>query len=393
MKHLQVFDLYTGRLSMVTNVFPTPYVPEKGAFNANLALEFVRQGLKVDVVVCQGIVRKWWDSMRMKPKQDWDFSMIDITVANVLELGRWCPLPEWLRKSVEQHSLRRSIVPILAHLKSTEGLVYAVFVDVSVACIEWCVRMHVPLFVELPESEMDSHLRIHGREAMRRLVQGCRGIVADSVDNRQFCLDLVPGCEEKVEYIPNSADTRRFYPMDKASVRKKLGLPEQEKIVVFCGHFIERKGPLRVLEALRLAGGVKGIFLGQGPQKPKGSLVLRAATVANSELPLWMNAADVFVLPSLAEGLANVIVEAMACGLPLIVSDRSFNRNFLTEECAVFVDPESPQDMANALKALLRDDVRCKSMSSHALTKSQNFSMLRRVEKIRAFIQRRVAGP
>lgn len=105
-----------------------------------------------------------------------------------------------------------------------------------------------------------------------------------------------------------------------------------------------------------------------------------------------MNAGDVFILPSLAEGLANVIVEAMACGLPLVVSDRSFNRNFLTEQCAVFVDPESPRDMANVLQALLSDDARRKSMSAYALAESEDFSMSGRVAKIRAFIQRRIAG-
>jgi teichuronic acid biosynthesis glycosyltransferase TuaC len=392
MTEFELSDLYSGQLLMVTHVFPTPYVFERGAFNANLCLEFARQGLKVDVLACHGIIRRWWDSLRLKPIQAWDFSMVDITPVAFLELGRWCPLSETLRGKVALQSLRRKVEAVLGRLGSAEEVVYGIFTDAGMACLRWCQRVGVPLFVELPESAIESRLVMPGREAMRRLVQDCHGIVADSLDNRQFCIDLVPGCEEKVVYLPNAADAERFRPMDKTEVRKRLGLPGQERIVIFCGHFNERKGPLRVLEALRLAGNVKGVFLGQGPQVPKGSLVLRAAPVPNSELPLWMNAGDIFVLPSLAEGLANVIVEAMACGLPLIVSDRSFNRNFLTEQCAVFVDPESPRAMANVIKALLNDEARCKSMSARALAESHNYSMSRRVKAIRAFIQQRVAG-
>lgn len=385
-----VDDLYTGRLSMVVGCFPTSHLPERGAFNAGLALEFARQAVTVDVVSCQSVSRRWWQSLRQVTAPARDYTPLNLHPVDYLAFGRWCRLPKRVNSQLTGAFLRRAVERSLERLQVRDGVVYAIFTNVGLECLRWCQDAGVPLFLELPESGIERVLVAHGSAAVRRLIEGSCGIIADSIDNQQFCIKVDPSCKDKVVYVANAADTKRFAPTNKAAARKILGLPENEKIVVFCGHFIERKGPLRVLEALRLAENARGIFLGRGPQTPTGPLVLRAAPVPNSELPLWMNAGDVFVLPSLAEGLANVIVEAMSCGLPLVVSDRSFNRNFLDESMALFVDPESPQDIAHALKKLLSDDTLRKSMGENTLAASANFSISRRVEKIRAFIQKQV---
>jgi glycosyltransferase involved in cell wall biosynthesis len=163
-------------------------------------------------------------------------------------------------------------------------------------------------------------------------------------------------------------------------------------IAVFVGHFIDRKGPLRVLDALARVDGAKGVFLGRGPQVPSGPTVLHAGPVLNLELPAWLSASDVFVLPSLAEGLANVTVEAMACGLPLVVSDRPFNRDFLTENEAVFVDPESVSSVADGLRAVLECERRRRELGAAALSRSRAFSLQERVGGIRDFVFGTVGG-
>ncbi len=114
--------------------------------------------------------------------------------------------------------------------------------------------------------------------------------------------------------------------------------------------------------------------------------MLRAGPVLNSDLPIWFSAADVFVLPSLAEGLANVTVEAMACGLPLVVSDRPFNRDFLTDEEAVFIDPESVQSIADGLKSMLFCDGRRKALAASALARSVHFTLQERVRRVPDFV-------
>jgi teichuronic acid biosynthesis glycosyltransferase TuaC len=112
----------------------------------------------------------------------------------------------------------------------------------------------------------------------------------------------------------------------------------------------------------------------------------RRSPVPNRDLPWWFSAADVFVLPSLAEGLANVTVEAMACGLPLVVSDRPFNRDFLDHGDAVFVEPESVTSIADGIAAVLGDDGRRQALGARALARSTAFSLQERVRGIREFV-------
>jgi glycosyltransferase involved in cell wall biosynthesis len=116
--------------------------------------------------------------------------------------------------------------------------------------------------------------------------------------------------------------------------------------------------------------------------------VLKTGLVTHEEMPLWLCAADVFVLPSLAEGMANVIVEAMCCGLPLVVADRPFNREYLTDECAIFVDPLDPDAIAKGIRECIANREVNTSMRLAALTLSARFQMAKRTERFFEFVDR-----
>ena len=142
--------------------------------------------------------------------------------------------------------------------------------------------------------------------------------------------------DDKVTVIPNAVDLDLFHIIDKAEARKTLMLSPKEKIILTVGDLDEVKGTQYLIEALR--GMRERIDLmprlyciGDGPLKKK--LVFQAKELGvsdkvsfmgkkpHNEIPLWMNAADVFCLPSLREGHPNVVIEALACGVPVVASD------------------------------------------------------------------------
>ncbi len=159
--------------------------------------------------------------------------------------------------------------------------------------------------------------------------------VSDSLRQVAIGLGLAP---DKVQVVGNGVDLARFRPMPQAEARRALGLAEDAPVLISVGGLVERKGFHRVIELLpallQRHPGLRYLVVG-GPS-PEGDMgeALRAQ-VAQAGLgevvrflgPLPpdalrgpLSAADVFVLSTRNEGWANVFLEAMACGLPVVTT-------------------------------------------------------------------------
>jgi len=128
-------------------------------------------------------------------------------------------------------------------------------------------------------------------------------------------------------------EASRFAPGEREAMRASFGFREDQVVVVFSAKFIPRKDPmtlLRAMAAMQHRDRIAALFLGHGELREEMERFVReraltvhfAGFVNQSALPKHYAVADVFVLPSLDEPRGLVINEAMATGLPLIVSDR-----------------------------------------------------------------------
>ena len=196
----------------------------------------------------------------------------------------------------------------------------------------------VPATITLRGTEqrhtLDPSLGPKVRRALERASQVFA--VSDSLRRVALALGIAPN---KVRVIGNGVDLQRFYPMPRAEARKALGLPAEASVLVSVGGLVERKGFHRVIELLpalceRVPGLVYLVVGGPSPEGDMSAMLRRQVADAGlegvvrflgalspEELRVPLSAADVFVLATRNEGWANVFLEAMACGLPVVTTD------------------------------------------------------------------------
>ncbi len=175
---------------------------------------------------------------------------------------------------------------------------------------------------------------------------------------------------ERVFLIPNGIDVHRFENAGKLKARKELRLPLKSKIILFVGNLIEVKGLNYLVDAIPLVSKRVGdfVFVIVGDGELKAPLMRKivehgltdcvdmVGVKPASEIPLWMNSADVLVLPSLSEGRPNVVLEAMACELPVVATAVGGTPELVKDgEVGFLIPPRSPESIAEKVVLLLRD--------------------------------------
>ena len=164
---------------------------------------------------------------------------------------------------------------------------------------------------------------------------------------------------ERIRVHHTGIDLDAFTPVDRAAARATLGV--SGPLLVTAGGLLARKGQDLAIEALKAIPGATLILVGDGPDRARfeqlaGGLPVRFLGVRpHAELPAVLAAADVMVLPTVSEGLANVWIEALACGTPVVTSDVGGAREVFDDPAFGRLVPREPAAIAGAVNALLAD--------------------------------------
>ncbi len=281
-------------------------------------------------------------------------------------------------------SFKSASLSVAKSLPGEHDLVYGHFLfPAGAAAAEIAKRLDIPAVVAFGESGMEFYEHHLGLKRMRRIAEGITGALCVSPENRDYAVDVLGIDEAKTLVAPNAADVENFYPRDRAEERRKLGLPVDRTIVISVGALVERKGPLRVMQAIEQMPELGAVFLGSGPQRPTGEQVLHCGPVPADDVPSWLSAADIFVLPTLGEGSSNAVAEAMACGLPVVTTDLPSSRSMVPEDAGILVPPGGSDALQNAIGVLVSDSDRREEMSSRAVETASNYTLEIRARRIR----------
>jgi glycosyltransferase involved in cell wall biosynthesis len=175
---------------------------------------------------------------------------------------------------------------------------------------------------------------------------------------------------ERIEIVPSGVDTGSFQALDAGAARAALGIGAGQGVLAIVASLHERKGHAVLLEALaRLAGqGVRPLCLAAGTGPEGDALQDRATALGLAAQLRWLGqvsdvrqvlaAADVVVLPSLAEGLGVAAIEAMAAGRPVVASAVGGLPELICDgEQGLLVPARDPEALARALARCLGDAV------------------------------------
>lgn len=366
-------------IAIVSLSYPHLYNPVEYAFVKELVDTFVRQGHNCYVIAPFNILRH-----RKRIKKHYSY--------NVEASEVHCYRPYYLSFSnkfgflskIGALMLNKVAYRALRRIPQKIDVIYGHFWRGAYMGYRYAVEENIPLYVATGESVIDFE-RNNKTTAFCDYVSG---VICVSTKNKNESICKGLAVENKCIVIPNAVNVKIFYRHDKSECRKKLGYSPEEFIVIFVGNFSERKGVLRVAEALKKVGNITSLFIGQGPLEPICNGIKHKGPVRHELLPMYLSASDVFVLPTLHEGCCNAIVEAMACGLPIISSNLSFNQDILDDTNSILINPMDIDSIAEAIQILKGDEDKRTRMSIGALERAKKMSIDERAKKIIDFILR-----
>jgi glycosyltransferase involved in cell wall biosynthesis len=262
------------------------------------------------------------------------------------------------------------------------------------------LTVHDLAFLMRPECA-DARLRGYLEEVVPRSVQRADFIIADSENTRNDLVVLLGVPQNSVSVVPGGVEAR-FKPIDDEAqlrtARERLQVGDAP-FIVFVGVIEPRKNLTRLMDAfavlkerkigppnlkLVIGGGrgwlYEGIFEHHAASPVHDDIVL-PGFIADDVLPAVYSAAEVLAYPSLYEGFGLPILEAMACGTPVVAS-RSSCLPEVAEGAAVLVDPDDVEELAGALEQTLTDPEMRAQLQAKGQQRAAEYTWERAAERL-----------
>ena len=256
----------------------------------------------------------------------------------------------------------RALAPRVRAFNPDVVLAYWVYPD-GYAALRVARALGVPCVVGALGS--DIHVRSGMNQLMtRRTIAGADALLTVSEAMRRTAIDTFGAAPDRVHTVVNGFNTTVFGPADQTDARQSLGLGADDRIVVYVGRIVEAKGMRELVGAAqqlcRDDPRLRVVVIGDGVMKAELEALIQSSGMAGCirltgglephQVAQWICAADLLTLPSWSEGYPNVVVEALACGRPVVATDVGGTREIVNPENGLLI----PRKDMVALQAALR---------------------------------------
>ncbi len=325
---------------------------------------------------------------------DWRVTLVNPVGLPPLALGRYRPLadlPEVAEEGgVTVHRPRFTLIPRIGARRNAAAIARAVlplakrlhaeapfdlvdaqffFPDGPAAAII-ARALGLPLSIKARGSDISFWgEQDFARTQMLEAAHAASGLLAVSRDlaGQMAAMGMDPA---RITVHYTGLDRDRFRPLEHTQLRRQLSeelgfaMPDNAPLLACVGALIERKGQGIAIAALKDIPGARLVLVGKGEDEARlralaasegvAERVYFAGSLDHDVMPLILSAADVMVLPTVSEGLANAWVEALACGTPVVTTDVGGARELITSDTAGRLLAErTPQAVAAAVNAIL----------------------------------------
>jgi glycosyltransferase involved in cell wall biosynthesis len=258
-------------------------------------------------------------------------------------------------------------------------LIFSIFLyPDSYAALRIAKKLRVPLVAMGIGSDIHSIGDRVSAMYTRKVLQQADFLVTVSEDLRQKALTMGAKSESS-RAVVNGCDLSIFHVRDCAEARRQLNLDPDAEIALYIGRMDLRKGLRELVEAsakLRTTRPKLQVYMvGEGPDGAQVTQAIESAGASGyihalppcqpDDVAVWMAAADLVTLPSYMEGCPNVVLEALACGRPVIATRVGGIPEIMSDVCGRLIPPRDANALARALDAVLSAAWDAASISAH----------------------------
>ncbi|NOT13568.1 MAG: glycosyltransferase [Methylococcaceae bacterium] len=358
------------KLLIFSSLFPSQKRPTAGVF---IRERMFRVGEFLPIIVISpvpwfpldGIIRLWKPQFRPQPAVYENQNGIDVY------FPRFFSIPG-IFKSWDGIFMALGCMPTLCKFRGQFNIIDAHFAypDGYAATLlgKW---LKIPVTITLRGTEVPLSRMTSRKNRLLAALKTATYIFSVSDSLKQHVVEL--GAEkDKIRVVGNGIDISNFYPLDRMQSRAALNIPANAKVLISVGGLVDRKGFHRVIEILPelLLRYPELVYLIVGGDSPEGNIrsclenqvkalkidahVRFLGAYVSDQLKIPLSAADLFVLATANEGWANVFLEAMACGLPVITTDVGGNQEVVNSSILGTIVPfGDPTALLSALDQAL----------------------------------------